>query len=79
MVFPNIGQTPYCEDRKSEEECTNYAQEGDCTNPQWENWMKTNCKRTCGHCPSEGKIQLFFWVILVFPRLGFGKHWVDWK
>lgn len=40
-----------CQD--SNNKCPTWARNGHCRGGQWQNYMKTNCKRSCGLCNGE--------------------------
>ena len=40
-----------CQDNNNE--CPTWARNGHCRGGQWQNYMKTNCKRSCGLCNGE--------------------------
>ena len=49
-----------CQDNNNE--CPTWARNGHCRGGQWQNYMKTNCKRSCGLC--NGEEHLF--IILIY-------------
>ena len=49
-----------CQDNNNE--CPTWARNGHCRGGQWQNYVKTNCKRSCGLC--NGEEHLF--IILIY-------------
>ena len=53
-----------CQD--SEDSCSSWAETGHCTDPIYENWMLTNCKKSCHTC-RKCNMDLFY--ILISTKL----------